>query len=203
MDLDALRELAQRSMGKRRTHAEREPGFVYYHGQRVAEIALQLRKLIFPADDTMDEVILVGGWFHDVGKGIEPHWEYGALLAREMLKVHCTADELERIVEIVGSHTLRKQREYPPYVKLVQDADLLDHYGSMDIWFEFRWCAVSGKKAEEALEFYGAEYDENIARLCSLLNFPQSVEVFKEKAAYARAFAERFWREARGELILG
>lgn len=202
MDLDALRELAWRSMGKRRTAAEREPGFVFHHGQRVAKIALQLRELVFPGDASLDEVILVGGWFHDVGKGIEPHWQYGAILAREMLQPHCSPEELERIVEIVGCHTLRKEREYPYYVQLVQDADVLDHYGSMDVWLDFRYCAVFGHREEEALEFYGEKYEENVARISRLLNFPVAVEIFQEKTSFVWEFAQRFWREARGELIL-
>ena len=113
MDLAAIKELAWQSMGERITHPQREKGFIYYHGQRVAAIALQLRELICPGDESYDQVILVGGWFHDVGKGLEPHWEYGALIAREMLKEHCSPRELEQIVEIVQGHTLRKQRDYP------------------------------------------------------------------------------------------
>lgn len=43
MDLAAIKELAWQSMGERITHPQREKGFIYYHGQRVAAIALQLR----------------------------------------------------------------------------------------------------------------------------------------------------------------
>ncbi|HHT41811.1 MAG TPA: HD domain-containing protein [Firmicutes bacterium] len=202
MDLDAMRELAHKAMVRRCTHPDRERGFVYYHGQRVAEIALQLRELIFPGEESWDEVITAAGWFHDVGKGIEPHWEYGALLVREMLKDHCSPQELEQIAEIVGSHTLRKQREYPPYVQLVQDADILDHFGTLDIWLDFWHCACRGKGLEDALEFYGDEYLQKVESVASLLNFPESVEILQEKMLFAREFAERFRREAAGELIL-
>lgn len=202
MDLDALRELAWQSMGSRISHPGREPGYIYHHGQRVGSIALQLRQLIFPRDESLDRVILVGSWFHDVGKGIEPHWEYGALIVREMLKEHCPAGELEQIMEIVAGHTLRKQREYPPYVQLVQDADVLDHYGSMEIWLNFWFCARSGLGMERSWEFYAGEYLKQIERVRSLLNFPESVEFFDEKDRFVRQFVERFQREGRGELLL-
>lgn len=202
MDLAAIKELAWQSMGERITHPQREKGFIYYHGQRVAAIALQLRELICPGDESYDQVILVGGWFHDVGKGLEPHWEYGALIAREMLKEHCSPRELEQIVEIVQGHTLRKQRDYPHYVQLVQDADILDHYGSLEIWLNFQYCALSGWGMERSWEFYAEKYGEQITKVRALLNFPQSVEFFDEKDRFVRQFVERFRREGRGELIL-
>jgi uncharacterized protein len=119
-----------------------------------------------------------------------------------MLKEHCPAGELEQIIEIVAGHTLRKQREYPPYVQLVQDADVLDHYGSMEIWLNFWFCARSGLGMERSWEFYAGEYLKQIERVRSLLNFPESVEFFDEKDRFVRQFVERFQREGRGELLL-
>ncbi len=202
MNLEQLKKLAWETMGRRLSHPDRERGFVYYHGQRVARIAVQLRELIFPGEDSLDEVLLVAGWFHDVGKGIEPHWEYGALLAREMLKEHCSPADLEKIVEIIGSHTLRKQGEYPLYVQLVQDADILDHFGTVEVWLNFWHCAVRGKGVEQSLEFYADEHEQEVTSVRGLLNFPASVQIFDEKVNFVRSFVARFAQEARGELIL-
>lgn len=201
MDLAVLKDLAWRAMGTRISHPGREPGFVYYHGQRVAQIALQLRELIFPGEDSLDEVILVAGWFHDVGKGLEPHWEYGALVAREMLKDFCTPDELEKIVEMIAGHTLRKQREYPSYVQLLQDADILDHFGSLEVWLNFYHCASHSQGVDAALQFYAEEYEREVASVRSLINFAAAAEIFEEKVCFVRSFVERLRREARGEIV--
>lgn len=203
MDLQAIQKLAEESMAQRLSHPDREPGYIYHHGKRVAQIALQLRELIFPGDESYDDVLLVGGWFHDVGKGIEPHWEYGALLCREILRELVPPGKLEQIVEIVAGHTLRKQRKYPHYVQLIQDADILDHFGSQEIWLSFWHCAHRGKGLASALEFFQGKYLERAALVRSLLNYGQSVELFDEKDLFVRQFVKRLEREARGELVGG
>ncbi|NLL44006.1 MAG: HD domain-containing protein [Firmicutes bacterium] len=200
MDLDLIKDKAWQSMGTRHSHPDREPGYAYYHGQRVAKIGIQLRKLVFPDQSSYDDVIVVGSWFHDVGKGIEPHWEYGALICREILADLCPADTLEKIVEIVGSHTLRKAGHYPDYVKLVQDADILDHFGSQEIWLRFWHSAYRRRNVEDALRFQRDSYLPHISKVRQLLNFPQSIEFFDEKDRFVQEFMKRFAREAQGEL---
>lgn len=203
MNLEQIRGLAFKHLGKRKSHLYREPGFIYYHGQRVGEIALQLRKRILPHQPEFDDVILVGSWFHDLGKGIEPHWEYGALLAREILAAYCGADDLERIVEIIGSHTLRKQGEsYPDYVKLVQDADILDHFGTVEIWMNFLHNAYSKGTMLDSVRFYQGEYSHHAQTVRELLNYSESIEVFDEKDRFVREFAERLKIEAEGGLMV-
>ena len=201
MDLRLLKDKAWESMGTRHSHPDREPGYAYYHGQRVAKIALQLRELILPGQDSNDEAILLGGWFHDVGKGIEPHWEYGAMICRAILREHCPACKLGQIVEIVGAHALRKVKEYPDYVKLVQDADILDHFGSQEIWLNFWHSAYRREAAEHSLEFYRHFYTENASRVRALLNYPTSVQFFDEKDRFVQDFVDRFRRESEGELV--
>ncbi len=202
MDFGLIQDKAWQSMGKRHSHPDREPGYAYYHGQRVAKIATRLRELVLPAQSGDDDVIVVGSWFHDVGKGIEPHWEYGALICREILQDHCTNEKLKQIVEIVGEHTLRKTKEYPHYVQLVQDADILDHFGSQEIWLNFWHCAYRREALEHSLEFYRESYVEHVAQVRTLLNYPKSVEIFDEKDQFVRTFIERLRREAEGELAI-
>ncbi len=201
MDLDLIRDMAWQSMGKRHSHPDREPGYAYYHGQRVAKIAVQLRELIFPDIRDDDDAILVGGWFHDVGKGIEPHWEYGAVVAQEILKGHCSPSKLHQIVEIIGAHSLRKVRNYPDYVKLVQDADILDHFGSQEIWLNFWHSAYRRQTVENTLAFYRDSYTGNAERVRRLLNYPEAVEFFDEKDQFVRTFVERLSCEAAGDLV--
>lgn len=201
MDLKQIREQAWQAMGERQSHPYREPGFIYYHGQRVGKVALQLREIIFPEEEQDDEVILIGSWFHDVGKGIEPHWEYGALIVEKILNGYCPQTKLDKVVEIVGGHTLRKEKAYPSYVKLVQDADILDHFGSQEIWLNFLYSAHTKKGIPDSLEFYDGEYGELVAKVRKLLNYEESVAFFEEKDQFVRTFVERFRLEGAGELI--
>lgn len=201
MDLAAIRHKARELMGERLSHPYREPGYIFAHGQRVGRIALQLRELIYPGRNQDDAVILVGSWFHDVGKGIEPHWEYGAILARKALRDYCPPAQLGQIVEIVGNHTLRKQKSFPAYVQLVQDSDILDHFGSQEIWLNFTRAACSQGGLEKSLEFYEERYRANVSRVRKLLNYGESVAYFDEKDRFVREFVGRFRREAGGGLI--
>ncbi|HHT90382.1 MAG: HD domain-containing protein [Bacillota bacterium] len=201
MDFVMLKEKAWESMGKRQSHPDREPGYAYYHGQRVGQIALRLREKILPDQDSYDPIILLGAWFHDVGKGIEPHWEYGALICRELLRDHVPPCKLDLIVEIVGAHTLRKTREYPDYVRLVQDADILDHFGSQEIWLNFWHSAYRRETVEHSLQFYRDHYVEQAQRVRKLLNYRESLEFFDEKDRFVQDFVERFRRESAGELF--
>lgn len=100
-DLEPLTELAYRNMGRRKAHAERERGYIFYHCQRTAKLAINLRKQLIPDDDSQDFVLYVGGLFHDVAKGIEPHNERGAVLVQEILKGHVSCTELEQIADLV------------------------------------------------------------------------------------------------------
>ena len=201
MDQEAIRDKAWQSMGKRQSHPDREPGYAYYHGQRVAKIAQRLTELILPDAEMDDDIIVVGSWFHDVGKGIEPHWEYGALICQKILQDLCPPSKLEQIVEIVGSHTLRKTKEYPDYVQLVQDADILDHFGSQEIWLNFWHCAYRQKTVEHALAFYSDSYREHVRDVRKLLNYPESIALFDEKDQFVQAFITRFAKEAAGDLV--
>lgn len=201
MDLAAIKEKAKELMGKRSSHRYREVGYIFDHGQRVGEIALQLRKLIFPNEPENDAVILVGSWFHDLGKGIEPHWEYGALLVNEALKGYCSPQELKQIAEIVGGHTLRKQKPFPAYVKLVQDSDILDHFGTQEIWLNFTHAARSGGGLSDSLSFYENEYEAQAAKVRKLLNYEESVVCFDEKDQFVRSFIKRFRLEAEGGMV--
>lgn len=90
MNLDRISEIALNTMSQRKSHLQRETGFVYYHCQRVAKIALSLRKELFPDEGTMDDIMYVASIFHDVTKGIEPHQETGSVLVKSLLKDECS-----------------------------------------------------------------------------------------------------------------
>src|SRR5690606_18666887 len=106
-----INEIALKVMGKRKAHLSREKGFIYYHGQRVAKLSLNIRKELFPDDASHDDIIYTAALFHDVAKGIEPHHIHGSTLIRTLLGEACTEEELDKISEIIKHHNSRNNNE--------------------------------------------------------------------------------------------
>jgi uncharacterized protein len=48
MDLQIINNIAKKLMVSRKAHLEREKGGIYHHGQRTANLSLELRKKYFP-----------------------------------------------------------------------------------------------------------------------------------------------------------
>lgn len=204
MDRKRITKLAYKTMGKRKIHAKREKGYIYYHGQRVAKLALNLRQTIFPDDPIKDEIIYVAGLFHDVGKGFMSHNEMGAVLVKEILKEECLVDELEEISEIVLMHNQRTDLadlSFP--IKIVQDADALDHLGTMEVWARFLKSAFDDEPMEKVMGFWtDSDYDKYIKKLRSGLNYQLSKQIYADKIEFHEEFIERFAMEIYGQFHL-
>lgn len=201
MDISVLKEIAYKLMGNRKAQLEREKGFIYYHGLRVSKISLNLRKIILSEDCSHDDIITVASLFHDVAKGIEPHGKNGAVLVKEILRDYCSEYEMTGIEDIIYYHSLRKKNnDYSDYIKIVQDSDMLDHFGSMEIWLNFQYCAYKDESIQKALEFYNNKYNDEVQKCRGLLNYEASCKIFDEKVSFTNSFVDRFRREAEGEI---
>jgi uncharacterized protein len=201
MNIDKIHEIAFKTMAKRKSHLKREKGFIYYHGQRVAKIAINLRKELFPDDASMDDAIYVAAMFHDVTKGIEPHHATGAHLVRTLLKDECTAEEIEVISTIIASHNSRKRSELPFYIKIVQDADILDHFGSMEIWLKFMYSAHEEESVFDSFRVWDSEeHKKYLDESRGALNYDRSKEIFDRKIRFEEQFQARFRMEYHGEV---
>lgn len=204
MDFERLEALAYQAMGKRKSHLEREIGHVYYHGKRVSNSVILLRKQIFPEDASHDEILRCAGLFHDVGKGIEPHAKTGASLARQLLAQELTASELDAVCALIAVHDDRhpESDKHSQWVKLLQDADHLDHFGSQGLWLSFTYRAYVGQKdMMELPAFYESEWDQSVPHTRARLNFERSKEIFDEKTAYERQVIRRIKLEGEGAYI--
>lgn len=204
MDFERLEALAEKAMGHRKSHREREIGHVYFHGKRVANSVLLLREKLFPGDSSHDETLRCAGLFHDLGKGIEPHDRTGALLARELLREELTALELEEVCGLILAHDNRRPGSdvHSPWEKLLQDADLLDHFGTQGVWLSFTYYAYMGQKGMGELPgFYETEWEEAVSRNRAALNFEISREIYDEKIEYERSVIRRLKRENEGRFV--
>ncbi|HHT37735.1 MAG: HD domain-containing protein [Candidatus Wallacebacter cryptica] len=202
MNLEEIRELAYQHLANRKAHKERELGFIYYHGQRVAKIAVKLRQLVLPNDDSWDQELTAAAYFHDIAKGIEPHAVYGSIIVREILADYCTKEQLDRISELVRWHQFRDHtKEYHDYIKILQDADTLDHFGAVEIWMNFFYYAHVEGTLEDSVEFYQTKYPEIAGRARSALNYEVSKTIFDEKHQFVLDFAKRMSIEAEGGFV--
>lgn len=204
MDFERLDSLAKKYMIKRKTHMEREIGDVYFHGKRVARSAVLLRERIFPGNADWDGILYCSGMFHDIGKGIEPHGHSGAVLVRDLLKEELTAIELDSVCTIIEAHNDRRPGTeiHTDMEKLIQDADLLDHYGSQGIWMSCNYYAYMGQQEMQQMPvFYFSEWEEQVKKQREYLNFDVSKAIFDEKVRYEWSAVKRMETEGKGEFI--
>jgi len=200
MNLPALKSLASDLMANKSSHAFKERGNKYYHGQRVAVLALRLRELILPGDGSHDDIITVAAWFHDVMNGNDNHAKAGAVKAKEILPPYCSAEELSAICEIIGVHDDRYsgRDSFSPYIKLHQDADLLDHFGTFDVWMTCLYAIGHGQTINDVSDWLRDGRPRENEHYRNELNFEISRKIFDEKTEFLSYFTERFCVESAG-----
>ncbi|WP_028610903.1 HD domain-containing protein [Paenibacillus harenae] len=200
MNLERIQELAFKIMGKRKSHLNREKGFIYYHGQRVANLSLNLRKRLFPDDSSKDDIMFAGALFHDVTKGIEPHNITGAQVIKSLIPHECTDAQLEEISEIILLHNARNREKLPPPIRVVQDADVLDHFGSLEIWLKFMYSAHNEESVHDAIRLWESkEHKQYLQESRDSLNYNLSKAIFDRKMSFHLAFQQRFRMELNGQ----
>lgn len=199
-DMTVIKQLAFDLLGNRNSHHWKEKGNKYYHGERVANLALSLRKIILPEDDSHDDILTVAAWFHDLMNGTEEHAEKGALKAREVLQGYCTEQELNEICGIIAVHDDRYagRDTYSDYIKLHQDADHLDHFGTYDIWIGFAYSISLGKTIKDVIDWLSDIRPREDEKYRKELNFEVSRRIYDEKSAFVRQFSQRFRMEGTG-----
>lgn len=202
MDTIKIKELAYKLMANRKAHLEREKGAIYYHGERVAKTVIHLRKIILPKEEKYDAILTIAAWFHDMGKGIEPHDKYGAVLTKEALKELVPSKELESICELIALHSDRKpEHNHSVLVKLLQDADIIDHFGVYEIWMNFQYYAHKDEPIAASIEFYEKEFPKYKDNCRKLINFDVAREIFDEKCEFTDHFVKRMKIEAEGDIV--
>ncbi len=170
----------------------------------MAALAERLRQEICPRDPSVNpHVLTVAAYLHDLCNGQEEHEEKGAALVPSLIGHLCTPEETEAVAALIRVHDTRApgtDHGYPPAVLLLQDADMLDHLGTYDIWITFsEFVHVHKTPMDYAVQFENGAFDRFAARWRAKINYPFSLSVYDEKIAYEVAFARRMLRELRGE----
>ncbi|MDR0531659.1 MAG: HD domain-containing protein [Oscillospiraceae bacterium] len=200
MNLADIQAVAAQQMQRQKARLERETGHIYYHGQRVGRSVILLRERVAPEDASHDDILTVAAWFHDIGKAFRHHQRFGAALAREALGDLLSPAQLEDVCALISRHDDRRPgSDDSLWLKLLQDADLIDHFGTQWIWLHLFWYAHADESIAEALASENLAAQQNESR--AQLHFPESRRIYDEKCAYERAFIERMETESRGEFF--
>ena len=204
MDRKRIDEIAQRYMLNKKSHSHRESGWVYFHGKRTAQLALSLRKRIFPNDASYDDILFAAALFHDVGKGDEPHNESGSRIVCEALAEEMQLDKLALAAEWIWQHNYRQRADLSlsDGAKLLMDADLIDHTGSIDIWLGCTYMAYDSGNIQELLNYYHTKGLEELRSWPETLWFELSSLVLKERVDFEVKFFDRLLKEEEGQLLI-
>lgn len=205
MDLTRIATLAAEQMAARRSHDWKEWGNKYSHGQRVANLAVTLRQGLLPGAAEMDPILTVAAWFHDIANGQEDHGRLGAQQTRQVLSGLMPEVQLDAVCGIIGVHDDRHspRARFSDMVKLHQDADHLDHFGTYDVWLNIRYAVAYDRDFLEAGEDLAIRAHEKGRDWCAELNFELSRQIMQEKLDFARAFGERMRVEGNGGIFAG
>lgn len=200
MDWDAIQKKAEVLMRTRKEHRERERGFIYYHGQRVANGAIALRKLVVPEDDSMDDLLRIAGWFHDIGKGLPPHAHYGASLLPAVLDGLVPSDMLAQAADMILHHPSRQAGESPYDLptQILQDADLIDHYGCYGIWMAAQYASYFDSCLATEVVNHDNDAEDGFCKNVEELNFSISKKILRDRIDFENRFFERARLEAQG-----
>lgn len=149
-----------------------------------------------------EDLLWAAGLFHDSGKGLEPHWISSKALVLEHLAPLADSEEaLDRIAYLVRYHAKRSDPALlTTELKLLQDADILDHRGCMQIWLAVGGAVSDGRDPEQIAAEWdgssGASAERSSGTCCTLTN-PSGR--FDERLARETAFYNAVKAEISGQ----
>jgi uncharacterized protein len=84
---------------------------------------------------------------------------------------------------------------------LLQDADLLDHFGTIELWMNFYYYATEDQNMDFSIDYYHTEFKDMAVKNRSLLNFEISEKIFDEKLEFVNNFVKRMEIENKGDIV--
>lgn len=190
---------------------DREPAYRLRHGHRVARLGLAL----LSEPDVVAErpgpharlVVWLAGLLHDLFKedlGADPPGVDHAARAREYaasrLPAFFDAAMVEGVAEAVFLHN---KRDLPaaPEARVVQDADLMDHFGVQEVWLAAYVSGARAQTLEECLAYLTGERNRAWRRYAlEHVHFPSARRALVERLRCADAIIRCLRAEADGRL---
>jgi uncharacterized protein len=124
-------------------------------------------------------------------------------LVQDILKEYCSKKELAIIAELISYHQgPRKDSTLSDYIKIIQDADVLDRFGTLNVWRRFYESATKDLPLQYTLDFYKNEFQRHANWMRNLLNYDLSEKIFDEKMEYLENFIKRLSIESEGGIYI-
>lgn len=191
MNLDQIKQIAHNAMADLKAHPDRETGYVHAHGRRTAELTMELADALCSPLDVDRDVLYAGALLHDIARDQDVHHRAGADRVRRLLSGEVGEDEMEAIARLVAEHNQRGEPgRYPLSSQLVQDADLLDHYGLQAVWLTLVRAAHGDRSQADVVADYFRRIDDH-RRPRDLLNLDLSRDRFDQRWDRELAFFQR------------
>lgn len=201
MDKAQLEEILRNELSGQEDTAGRGE-WTFDHCVRTAHLAVTLRKLVVEPQK-LDNLIFVAGLFHDVSHDSvshELHGQVGSQRTMELLKDFASAKFLAQVTNIIAVHDDRRPGDnYDVATHLVQDADMLDHFGMTRIWATFGYAARHGITFAESLDHL-EQFQSKRLRYAALLHYDVSRRELFRRMDEEALFLIRAGADSRGEI---
>ncbi|WP_350343585.1 HD domain-containing protein [Proteinivorax tanatarense] len=182
-------------------YKERETGYLFYHGERVANLAIKLTEKLGGLSSKHKDRLYLAAIFHDVAKGREPHNFTGAVLTKKLLKNVVSKNELEEIAKLIYYHNKRENRSLSLPAKVLQDADIIDHTGTLDVWLGMHYVVSEDLSPKRCINFFlGGKWNQMVEQQRQKLNYNISKNIYNRRVLYAERFFKKMAWEMGGNL---
>lgn len=189
----------------------REPGYRLFHGHRVARLGLELLARPDVAASGLDRdaptVVWLSGLIHDLFKetlGADPPGVDHAARARDWAARRLPALFGETLARRVAAACYLHNKRHlpaPAEAQVVQDADLLDHFGAQEVWMSAYFSGARGEGLGDSLAYLLGDENARWRRYAvEHVRFASAREALQERLEYADAVIRRLQAESAGRL---
>jgi len=184
------------------------PGYRVLHAKRVYKYISNVIGKDMPELKGIDKkAVLVAGILHDIGDldriangSIDysnkiDHAKSGSRIVKEELKKYGTDNNLvNSIAEIIKNHH-NYNNNYSKEIKLVQDSDLLDELGLINVWQMFSYSYNSGRSLEETTTYWQKEGYKRKKDCVNNCNFDFTKKIAERRLGEMTAFFKTLQKE--------
>ncbi len=191
MDIVKIEHCLSSVLKNSETQQVREKGYVYYHGKRVAELAMKIfSEVKLNIEQVELDRLYIAGLMHDIGKGRKHHAVVGAKIVPKIIKEGVSKADIASIQRLVSEHNLRERPNTCELdSKALQDADVLDHFGAQGVWLSVYITAKSNGNQGDMMKYYFSdEHKDYVHNKYYGLNFDISKKMFEERYSYQKEF---------------
>ncbi len=187
----------------------REQGYRYYHGKRASKLACEIARNEHLCEKINCISLIAASLFHDIGKCMpendyDDHAKRGSIAVGKLLSGLFCRDSHKVVTEAIYWHNKRDESPDTLCVEglILQDADILDHFGAQAVWLTIFNTAVDNNSVDEALKLWDSDQMNSWTDYAAgHLNFPTSQAAMQKRLDRTEQFFRHLRRENAGHLF--